>query len=217
MRGLIVDDDALFARTLARGLRRHGLETATVATIDQALALARGQRPDFALVDLNLDDESGLALIAPLREIQPGMRIVLLTGYASVATAVAAIKRGADDYLAKPARLGAILHALGIDAGTGPEAGSGPGQARSGPDAGPVHPDTGSAGTVPPPVPAREGMTPLQRIEWEHIQQALQETGGNISAAARLLGMHRRSLQRKLAKRPGPERPAPKDAGTDPA
>ena len=216
MLGLIVDDDALFARTLARSLGRHGIDTLTAASIDEALALARRQRPDFALVDLNLVNESGLALIAPLRQCRPDMRIVLLTGYASVATAVAAIKRGADDYLAKPARIGAILHALGMGAADPHDghatwdgdlvAGAG-GDAANGAAVGPRAPD--------PPAPACDGMTPLQRIEWEHIQQALQETDGNISAAARLLGMHRRSLQRKLAKRPGPERPPPKDADAD--
>lgn len=198
MLGLVVDDDVLFARTLARSLERQGIATLTATSGEEALALA-GTRPlDFALVDLNLDEESGLALIAPLRQLRPGMRIVLLTGYASVATAVVAIKRGADDYLAKPARIGAILHALGLGE---------PPPAHAGTAAAAVDPPDAAGGTL------LEGMTPLQRIEWEHIQQALQETGGNISAAARLLGMHRRSLQRKLAKRPGPERRPP--AGTE--
>lgn len=174
-RGLLVDDDALFAATLQRSLARRGI-VADVAT-DVAGALARAGECDygFALIDLKLGAESGLDLIAPLRARRAGMRILLLTGYASVATAVEAIKRGADDYLPKPASLDAILRAL-------------------------------DGRPSAPAADATDTMTPLHRLEWEHIQQALNETGGNISAAARLLGMHRRSLQRKLAKRPGPER-----------
>jgi two-component system, response regulator RegA len=127
------------------------------------------------LIDLRLATESGLDLIKPLRHARPQMRIVLMTGYASVATAVEAIKRGADEYLLKPTTVDTILRtlSLGVDTET------------------PLEPQT---------------MTPLSRLEWEHIHQALAETNGNVSAAARLLGMHRRSLQRKLAKRPGPER-----------
>ena len=140
-----------------------------------ALRLAAEGSLDFALIDLRLATESGLDLIKPLRNAQPQMRIVLITGYASVATAVEAIKRGADEYLLKPTTVDTILRtlSLAVDAETPPE------------------PQT---------------MTPLSRLEWEHIHQALAETNGNVSAAARLLGMHRRSLQRKLAKRPGPER-----------
>ena len=120
------------------------------------------------------DGASGLTLIRPLRALRADMRILLVTGYASVATAVEAIKRGADDYLPKPATAPMILRTLGLA------------KAES--------------------VAIESTMTPLHRLEWEHIQQALHECGGNVSAAARLLGMHRRSLQRKLAKKPGPER-----------
>lgn len=183
MKGLLVDDDALYLRTLQRSFARRGIETETAMDIDSALALARATPPDFAVLDLKLAHESGLALIEPLRALHPDMRILLLTGYASVATAVEAIKRGADDYLPKPATLAAILRALDLARDDEPA---------EGPD---VAPDT---------------MTPLHRLEWEHIQQALNDTGGNVSATARLLGMHRRSLQRKLAKRPGPER-TPRD------
>lgn len=177
--GLIVDDDVLYSRTLQRALARHGVETRLAHDAATALVLAREATPDFALVDLKLGEDSGLALIAPLREVDARMRILLVTGYASVATAVESIKRGADDYLPKPATVPAILRALGLET------------------------DTTDAGDEPA---TPERMIPLQRLEWEHIQQALQETDGNVSAAARLLGMHRRSLQRKLGKRPGPER-----------
>lgn len=177
--GLLIDDDALYLRTLQRSLARRGIDTVTATDAASALALAAAAPPDFALVDLKLGADSGLNLIQPLRALRPDMRILLVTGYASVATAVEAIKRGADDYLPKPATLAMILRALELETVTA---------------------DNDHV------LPAPETMTPLQRLEWEHIQQALSETDGNISAAARLLGMHRRSLQRKLGKRPGPER-----------
>jgi two-component system response regulator RegA len=180
-RGLLVDDDALYLRTLQRSLARRGLEVAVALDGEQALAAARRDPPEFALVDLRIGAGSGLDLIAPLKAIRADMKILLVTGYASVATAVEAIKRGADNYLLKPVTVDAILRALGDDA---------------------------AARDEPEP---ESTMIPLSRLEWEHIQQALNETDGNISAAARLLGMHRRSLQRKLAKRPGPERRAPDD------
>jgi len=172
MRGIVLDDDELYRRMLVRALERRGVVAHPASDAAEALRLAHLHAPDFALLDLKLadGDGTGLELIAPLRRAVPDMRIVLVTGYASVATAVEAIKRGADDYLPKPASVDAILRALRDE----------------------------------PAEPAAEPvtMTPLARIEWEHIQQALAETDGNISAAARLLGMHRRSLQRKLAKRP---------------
>ncbi|GAA4325902.1 response regulator [Pigmentiphaga soli] len=172
--GLLIDDDELYLTTLQRSLARRGLETRTAASIAEALRVADEIRPAFALVDLKLGDDSGLTLIRPLRALRADMRILLVTGYASIATAVDAIKRGADDYLPKPATAPMILRALERHKG----------------DA----------------VAVESTMIPLHRLEWEHIQQAMHETGGNVSAAARLLNMHRRSLQRKLAKRPGPER-----------
>lgn len=180
-RGLLVDDDALYLRTLQRSLARHGVETLTASDAASALAVARQSLPDFALIDLKLGQDSGLALIQPLREIRADMRILLVTGYASIATAVEAIKLGADDYLPKPANIPTILRALGEE-------------------------DEELADDADGEEAALEMMTPLSRLQWEHIQQALHETGGNISAAARLLGMHRRSLQRKLTKRPSPGR-----------
>ncbi len=171
MRGLVLDDDDLYRATLVRALQRRSIEAFAAATAPEALELAQHHHPlDFALLDLKLAQGTGLDLIAPLRAANAGMKIVLVTGYASVATAVEAIKRGADDYLPKPASLAAILRAV--------------------------------CGEAAQDAQTPETMTPLSRIEWEHIQQALAETDGNVSAAARLLGMHRRSLQRKLAKRP---------------
>ncbi|AKK67360.1 response regulator transcription factor [Xanthomonas translucens] len=181
--GLLVDDDPLYLRTLQRTLARRGLETLTADSGAAALALATATPPDYALIDLKLGDESGLALIQPLRAIRADMRILLVTGYASIATAVEAIKLGADDYLPKPATVQMILRALSLEAE-------------------PADEDDG--------IDLPDAMTPLSRLQWEHIQQAMHETGGNVSAAARLLGMHRRSLQRKLAKRPSPQREPPR-------
>jgi two-component system, response regulator RegA len=161
---LLIDDDALYLSVLKRSLERRGYRVETATNAAEAIAAANAHAPDFALVDLKLAEDSGLDLVGPLREAHASMRIVLVTGYASVATAVEAIKRGADHYLAKP--------------------------------------------TTVEPEPA-DTMTPLSRLEWEHIQQAMIDSQGNISAAARLLGMHRRSLQRKLAKKPGRERRSP--------
>jgi two-component system response regulator RegA len=174
--GLLVDDDELYLQTLQRSLQKRGLHSCIATNTEDALRLAETQPLGFALIDLRLGNESGLSLIEPLRRSQPRIRIVLMTGYASVATAVEAIKRGADNYLLKPTTVETILRTLSSEA-------------------------------EPPPEP-QTTMTPLSRLEWEHIHQALAETNGNVSAAARLLGMHRRSLQRKLAKRPGPERKA---------
>jgi two-component system response regulator RegA len=173
-KGMLVDDDTLYLKTLQRSLLKKGLETVLATNVAEALSQANAHVLDFVLIDLRLATESGLELIAPLRQINPGLRIVLLTGYASIATAVEAIKRGADDYLLKPTTVDAILRTLRGEAELPPE-----------PEA---------------------TLTPLNRLEWEHIHRALAQTNGNVSAAARMLGMHRRSLQRKLAKRPRPER-----------
>lgn len=172
--GLLVDDDDLYLRTLQRSLQKRGFTVMLAHSVADAVAVAQEHRPAFALIDLRLGKDSGLALIEPLKAVREDMRILLVTGYASIATAVEAIKRGADNYLTKPVTADAIVRALNDE----------------------MESDSTAENT----------MVPLSRVEWEHIQQALSETQGNISAAARLLGMHRRSLQRKLAKRPGPER-----------
>ncbi len=174
-RVLIVDDDVRFAETLARALGRRGWRTAVAHEPPAALELLRGGAPDAAIVDLRLGDADGLALLEPLRAAGPAMRILVLTGYASIATAVTAVKLGADDYLTKPVTAKTVADALQRD---------GAGRASAGQAATPMSP---------------------RRLEWEHIQRVLAENDGNISATARTLKMHRRTLQRKLAKRPLPE------------
>lgn len=170
--GLIVDDDKTYLEALKCSLVRRGFRVKAAMNVQEALEVAYAFRPDFALVDLKLGKQSGLDIIPPLREALPDARIVLMTGYSSIATAVEAIKSGADDYLPKPVSVATIIRVL--------------------------------AGMPASEEEAELTMTPLNRVEWEHIQQALMDTDGNISAAARLLGTHRRSLQRKLAKRPSP-------------
>ena len=172
MRVLLIDDDTTFTETLARALGRRGLDIAAAHTPDEALARASDWAPTHAVLDLNLNCEiSGLDLITPLIEATPGLRITVLTGYASIATTVSAMQRGAIGYLAKPVDAPAILAALGED------------------------------GAQPPGESPEQRMS-LKRLEWEHIQRVLAEHGGNISEAARSLGLHRRTLQRKLDKRP---------------
>lgn len=175
---LLVEDDAVFAGAMARALRARGFDVGVAGNAREALHDAHARRPDYAVVDLKLGDDSGLALIPALLAEVPGARVLLLTGYASIATAVEAIKRGAHDYLAKPVDADAVVRAL-LDNG-----------------------DADAAETAGLP----ESSLPLRRLEWEHIQRTLQECEGNISETARRLGMHRRTLQRKLGKHPVHER-----------
>jgi two-component system response regulator RegA len=172
-RVLLIDDDEVFVRVLARALSARAFTVATAGHRAAALAAARESRADYAVLDLKLGEENGLALIPELLELQPDLRILLLTGYASIATAVEAIKRGAWDYLAKPVDADQVVQAL-----------RGSGHA--------AEDSTASVFAAPP----------LKRLEWEHIQRVLAESEGNISEAARRLGLHRRTLQRKLSKRP---------------
>lgn len=172
MRLLLVDDDDVFRETLARACRRQGHEVATAAdgaaARDQVLAFA----PEACVLDLRLASESGLSLVPELLALSPALSILMLTGYSSIATAVEAIKRGAVNYLAKPATVEDILRALG-EAAEGEREAAEDGQDLS-----------------------------VDRLAWEHIQRVLLEEGGNISSTARRLGMHRRTLQRRLLKRP---------------
>ncbi|MBE2257888.1 MAG: response regulator transcription factor [Candidatus Accumulibacter sp.] len=169
---LLVDDDDVFRRVLARALDRRGYAVTVAASVDSAIAKVREQSPEYAVVDLKMPGDSGLVLIEKLLELDANTRIVMLTGYASIATAVEAIKLGAIHYLAKPCDADQLVAAL----------------------------NKSSIGDSATPVAA----SPLSvdRLEWEHIQRVLAEHQGNVSATARALKMHRRTLQRKLGKRP---------------
>ena len=169
---LLIDDDEVFTRVLARAMSQRGFVVNVAHDAATALAAARTSAPRYAVVDLKLGADSGLALIPRLLEVAPDMRILLLTGYASIASAVEAIKRGAHDYLAKPVDADAVVRAL-------------------------TEEDSEEDAALAPDAPP-----PLKRLEWEHIQRMLTECEGNISEAARRLGLHRRTLQRKLAKKP---------------
>ncbi|MDY6984111.1 MAG: response regulator [Pseudomonadota bacterium] len=172
---LLLDDDQTFCEVLARALRRRGFTVLAAQTIGEALALCEMHRPQYAVVDLKIAQESGLAAAEALLALLPGLRILMLTGYSSIATAVSAIKRGVYDYACKPLDADEILHKLGV-----------------GSDA----PAMEAVADVP------DQPTSVDRLEWEHIKRVLNEHDGNISATARSLGMHRRTLQRKLQKRP---------------
>ncbi len=167
---LLVDDDATFRTVLSRALEKRGFAVTLAENVEQALPLANANPPEYAVVDLKMDGASGLVLVQKLHELDPATRIVMLTGYASIATAVEAIKLGATQYLSKPANADEVVAAFGHHAN---------------PDA--------MLETQP---------VSVERLEWEHIQRVLHENGDNISATARVLNMHRRTLQRKLSKRP---------------
>ena len=171
---LVVDDDPAFGTALKRSLERKGFSVIVAKSIDQALSLCEHYQPNKAVIDLKLDKQSGLTLIPELRQRFADIRMLMLTGYSSIATAVDAIKLGADNYLQKPAGTRAIIEAL--DSAAKPA-------------------------TITREEPEIAAPS-LQRLTWEHIQQALKDNDGNISATARQLGMHRRTLQRKLQKRP---------------
>ena len=168
---LLVDDDDTFCQVLSAALERRGFAVRVAHNVAEGLAAAEGDSPEFAVIDLKMPGPSGLELVKKLKALDTHTRIVVLTGFASVATAVEAIKLGATHYLAKPADADEIVAAFSRDSGNAA-------------------------------VPVEAKPLPLSRLEWEHIQKVLTECGGNISETARRLGMHRRTLQRKLAKRP---------------
>lgn len=173
-RFLVVEDDPIFSRVLTRSLRARGFEVILATTPNEAIANALALPPEFVVLDLKLGDCSSLPLIRPLRAISPDARICLLTGFANIATAVEAIKLGAHYYLAKPAHVDDILARLGL-----------------------MHGD-GAAAEV---ANDARSQSSLDEVEWRHIVHALREYRGNVSKAARMLGMHRRTLQRKISSR----------------
>lgn len=168
---LIVEDDPIFARTLCRSFERRGYRVRVAGSAEELDVLLEAELPDYAVVDLKLGTHSGLPCVRTLHEADAAMPIVVLTGYASIATAVEAIKLGASHYLPKPANTDEIEAAFGRSKG----------------DAA---------------VPITNQPTSIKTWEWERINETLAETGFNISETARRLGMHRRTLARKLDKRP---------------
>lgn len=172
---LLVDDDPVFGRVLGTALGRRGFRVTLAGSVGEARERLAQLAPTHAVLDLRLPDGSGLELVPLLREGHAPVRIVVLSGYASIPTAIDAIKLGATYYLAKPADADAVVRAF--DAGD---------------------PEPVAAAVTPPPQPPS-----VRRVEWEHIQRVLRDCGGNVSAAARALRMHRRTLQRKLGKRSG--------------
>jgi two-component system response regulator RegA len=170
---LIVDDDATLRDRLARAFIKRGFEVRTAGTYQEALAVAREESPEMAVIDLRMPGPSGLELIRDLKKIDDETRVVVLTGYGSIATTIEAMKLGAIYYLPKPADADDILAAF----------------ARG--EAPPL--ENGDAAIAAPS---------LERVKWEHINRVLSDCNGNISEAARQLKMHRRSLQRILQKYP---------------
>jgi len=170
---LVVEDDEMFARVMCRAMQQRDYLTEHAESVDAALLKMQTVQFDLAVLDLNLGGHSSLPLIGALKQAFPKIRILVLTGYASIATAVEAIKLGADNYLAKPADADEILTALLVEKTLSDDDNS----------------------------DIQEPMS-VKRLEWEHIQKILKENDGNISQTARQLKMHRRTLQRKLQKRP---------------
>lgn len=166
---LVLDDDVAFRTRLARALEGRGFEVTAVGSVAEANDAASKAPPAYAVLDLRLDDGSGLSVVEALHRHRADVRVVMLTGYGAIATAVAAVKAGAIDYLAKPADPEDIVKAL-----------------LAAPDDRPEPPDN--------PMSA-------DRIRWEHIQRVYELCGHNVSETARRLNMHRRTLQRILAKR----------------
>jgi two-component system response regulator RegA len=166
---LIVDDDVSFRTRLARAMEKRGFAPTMAETVAEGLAVCRADPPAFAVVDLRLEDGNGLDVVEALREARPDSRIIVLTGYGAIATAVAAVKIGAVDYLSKPADANDVEKALLSDGADKP----------------------------PPP----ENPMSADRVRWEHIQRVFELCDRNVSETARRLNMHRRTLQRILAKR----------------
>lgn len=178
---LLVDDDETFRERLGRALRDRGFEVRTAASVDEAVALAEDDSPEYAVVDLRMPAKGGMEMLRELKRVDAGTRSVVLTGYGSIATAVEAVRLGAVNFIPKPADADDVVAAFEK-------------YERGDPVEGPVVTSAYRAPT-------------LARMEWEHIQRVLSDCGGNISESARRLGIHRRSLQRKL------QRHAPQERG----
>jgi two-component system response regulator RegA len=166
---LIVDDDRPFRERLARAMQARGFEVLMAETVREGISIAKERPPAYAVVDLKLDDGNGLDVVETLHAVRPNTRVVVLTGFGNIATAVAAVKFGAIDYLPKPADADDIMSALLAAPGAKPN----------------------------PP----ENPMSADRVRWEHIQRVYELCGHNVSETARRLNMHRRTLQRILAKR----------------
>ena len=166
---LLVDDDEAFVKRLAKAMEKRGFVPETAGSVAEGRAIAVSRPPAYAVVDLRLEDGNGLDVVETLRERRPDCRIVVLTGYGAIATAVAAVKIGATDYLSKPADANDITNALLV---------------------------RGEAMPAPP-----ENPMSADRVRWEHIQRVYEMCERNVSETARRLSMHRRTLQRILAKR----------------
>jgi len=168
---LVVDDNETLRERVARAFTNRGFCVCTASNYDEAMAIAREEVPDLAVVDLRMPGRSGLELLRDLKRLNEATKIVMLTGFGSIATAVEAMRHGAHNYVSKPADTDDILRAF----------------------------DKGEPETSTPPLTDYHAPS-LARAEWEHIHRVLDDCGGNISEAARRLGIHRRSLQRKLHK-----------------
>lgn len=166
---MLVDDDEPLRRRLAQAMEKRGFNVVTAASVAEAVDLARSERPVYAVLDLRLADGSGLDIVKVLRDARAECRIVMLTAYGNIATAVAAVKAGAVDYLAKPADADQVEAALLM----------------------------GGDKPLPPPP---DNPMPADRVRWEHIQRVYEQCERNVSETARRLRMHRRTLQRILAK-----------------
>jgi two-component system response regulator RegA len=169
---LVVDDDEVLQKRLVRAFADRGFDARGAGGFDAAVRLAEAEAPELCVVDLRMPGRGGLELLTELKRIEPHTEVLILTGYGSIATAIDAVRLGAVYFLPKPADADDILAAF---------------------DRGRAPPSTSSGDAAAPS---------LARAEWEHIQRILTDTGGNISEAARRLGLHRRSLQRKLQKLP---------------
>ncbi len=168
---LLVDDDNVFCTVLKSALEKRNYEVLVANDVSNGILLAEQSLPEYAVIDLRIGYESGLELVKALISLDDNTQIVMLTGFASIATAVEAIKLGAVHYLTKPANADEIVNAL--------------------------HKNDGDSS-----VAISENPLSVKRLEWEHLQKVLMQHEGNISAAARALNMHRRTLQRKLEKKP---------------